>query len=46
MSGENGPSVSMDVLTNGVPNQVERDNRESETFSTLKREIAPFERSR
>lgn len=43
MSGENGPPVSMDVLTNGVPNQGERDNRESETLSTLKVEIACFE---
>lgn len=37
MSGENGPPVSMDVLTNGVPNQGERHNRESETFSTLRK---------
>lgn len=42
VSGENCPPVSMDVLTNGVPNQGERDKRESEIFSTHEKTIYSF----
>ena len=42
VSGENCPPVSMDVLTNGVPNQGEQDKRESEMFSTYEKTIYSF----